>query len=109
MGDTLILKIGDFGLARSFNSENSPSNQRSKSAMSGGSSHGSEIVGTPGYLAPEGSRHSSDKSDVYTASLILLELLCPRLLTAMERNQLLDDFKCDGKLPAHLASGGALG
>merc|ERR1711959_35015 len=70
------------------------------------SSEGSGFVGTPGYLAPEGSTNSTDKSDVYTASLILLELLCPRFETIMERQELLDNFRCKGSLPPHLSPRG---
>ncbi|KAH7648143.1 kinase domain [Cryptosporidium bovis] len=58
-----------------------------------------QVIGTPVYTAPEGGAFCNEKADIYSAALILLELLCPRFTTAMERIQTLDDFRNKGIVP----------
>ncbi|MCE5166540.1 hypothetical protein HAX54_021507 [Datura stramonium] len=61
-------KIGDFGIAKivSDSDENSTN---------------SKIVGTLGYIAPENaySYHLTEKSDVYSYGVLLLELFCRKM------------------------------
>ncbi|XP_041013316.1 leucine-rich repeat receptor-like protein kinase PEPR2 [Juglans microcarpa x Juglans regia] len=61
-------KIGDFGIAKLVNDSDSSSTR-------------SAIVGTLGYIAPENaySTRLTEKCDVYSYGVILLELLCRRL------------------------------
>lgn len=56
------------------------------------------LIGTPGYTAPEGGALCTEKADVFSASLILLELLCPRFKTAMERYKTLENFRLRQKV-----------
>lgn len=56
------------------------------------------VIGTPGYTAPEGGALCTEKADVFSASLILLELLCPRFGTAMERYKTLENFRVRQKV-----------
>ncbi|OII74534.1 protein kinase [Cryptosporidium ubiquitum] len=58
-----------------------------------------QVIGTPGYTAPEGGALCNEKADIYSAALILLELLCPRFTTAMERIHVLDSFRSKGVVP----------
>ncbi|KAJ1614641.1 protein kinase domain-containing protein [Cryptosporidium canis] len=58
-----------------------------------------QVIGTPGYTAPEGGALCNEKADIYSAALILLELLCPRFTTAMERIHVLDSFRNKGIVP----------
>jgi serine/threonine protein kinase len=51
------------------------------------------LIGTPGYTAPEGGALCTQKADIFSASLILLELLSPRFSTSMERFQTLECFR----------------
>lgn len=60
------------------------------------------VIGTPGYTAPEGGALCTEKADVFSASLILLELLCPRFETAMERYKTLENFRMRQKIPDHI-------
>jgi len=114
-GNPLILKIGDFGLAKSFDVDPTPSPSQvvvTDTACIGSAATHAESgrVGTPGYMAPEVGNcvGSSDKSDVFAASIILLELLCPRMETVMERRTILDGFREQGQLPEHLCSSSQL-
>ncbi|KAF7457636.1 protein kinase domain [Cryptosporidium felis] len=61
-----------------------------------------QLIGTPGYTAPEGGALCNEKADIYSAALILLELLCPRFTTAMERIHVLDDFRRRGVVPVSI-------
>ncbi|KAL7067875.1 hypothetical protein ACR3K2_17840 [Cryptosporidium serpentis] len=120
---TLQIKIGDFGLARlmydnesnsavnstnlnSVNDINSAtnyslnkfmaSNRKKKGPLSRLDSQISvrgQLIGTPGYTAPEGGALCNEKADIFSAALILLELLCPKFTTAMERINVLDNFR----------------
>merc|ERR1712107_66242 len=121
-----ILKIGDFGLARSFEAPmtsaaagdaeqhtGQPSTTQwwhmaHTAQKKGVQTHAnSGLVGTLGYLPPEGNDvRTSDKADIYAVALVLLELLSPRLTTDMQRVTLLEDFKRKGKLPRHLSTRG---
>lgn len=56
------------------------------------------VIGTPGYTAPEGGALCTEKADVFSAALILLELLCPRFGTAMERYKTLENFRTRQKV-----------
>lgn len=56
-------------------------------------SYKGEVIGTPAYAAPEGGGLCDEKADIYSGALILLELLCPRFTTVMERVRTLEDFK----------------
>eukprot|EP00922_Rhytidocystis_sp_ex-Travisia-forbesii_P011846 GHVS01017647.1.p1 GENE.GHVS01017647.1~~GHVS01017647.1.p1 ORF type:complete len:254 (+),score=65.42 GHVS01017647.1:2-763(+) len=58
-----------------------------------------EVIGTPGYTAPEGGAFCDEKADIYSAGLILLELLCPRFETIMERYETLGLFRSSHKVP----------
>lgn len=58
-----------------------------------------QVIGTPGYTAPEGGALCNEKADIYSAALILLELLCPRFTTVMERIHVLDGFRNKGIVP----------
>ncbi|KAE8694678.1 protein IQ-DOMAIN 14-like [Hibiscus syriacus] len=63
-------KIGDFGMAKSvYNQDQDSSSTRS------------EIVGTLGYIAPENaySTRLTEKCDVYSYGVVLLEMLCRKL------------------------------
>lgn len=51
------------------------------------------FIGTPVYTAPEGGAKCTEKADVFSAALILLELLCPRFGTVMERYETLNNFR----------------
>jgi serine/threonine protein kinase len=82
-----VLKIGDFGLSR----------------------HASEIqdeergeVGTAAYCAPEGGARATASADMFSAALIILELLCPPFSTAMERKVVLGAFREQNALPSHI-------
>ncbi|KAL5370328.1 protein kinase domain-containing protein [Cryptosporidium parvum] len=61
-----------------------------------------QVIGTPGYTAPEGGALCNEKADIYSAALILLELLCPRFTTAMERIHVLDSFRSKGVVPVSI-------
>lgn len=110
------LKIGDFGLARlievSDSSEAMIKNiaQLTKNAsLNGATSHQSivsmkgQIIGTPQYTAPEGGAFCTEKADIYSAALILLELLCPRPKTVMERMRVQEQFRTEKKVNIHLS------
>eukprot|EP00371_Babesia_bovis_P002410 XP_001611057.1 PK4 protein kinase [Babesia bovis T2Bo] len=66
-----------------------------------GSSIPEHIIGTPGYTAPEGGFNCSEKADIYSASLILLELLSPRFKTSMERFAVLENYRNAGTTVSH--------
>jgi len=107
-----ILKIGDFGLARTFEPIEAASDANDwghqPAAGRKKKTAGSGVVGTRGYMPPEGSSLTSDRSDVYAASLVLLELLCPRAATDTEQLSTLDVFRQSGRLPKHLRGQGEL-
>ncbi|KAB1205188.1 Receptor-like protein kinase [Morella rubra] len=68
MDSELEPKIGDFGMAKLVNDSDSSSTR-------------SVIVGTLGYMAPENaySTRLTEKCDVYSYGVVLLELLCRKL------------------------------
>eukprot|EP01069_Polyplicarium_translucidae_P005535 Polyplicarium_translucidae@DN2806_c0_g1_i1.p1 len=110
------LKIGDFGLARFIEAQHTtiPSSQDGSSQGQNGTAERGmfhvdslasvrgRLIGTPGYAAPEGGAFCTGKADVFSAALILLELLCPRFNTAMERLKTLEKFRITGECPAFL-------
>ncbi|CBZ53259.1 putative protein kinase (incomplete catalytic triad) [Neospora caninum Liverpool] len=65
-------------------------------------SYKGEVIGTPAYAAPEGGGLCDEKADIYSSALILLELLCPRFNTVMERVKTLEDFKTNYAVPEHI-------
>lgn len=65
----------------------------------GGQSYKGEVIGTPAYAAPEGGGLCDEKADIYSSALILLELLCPRFHTVMERVKTLEAFKTLNQVP----------
>jgi len=83
-----ILKIGDFGLSRC-------AADRQEGGEKG-------VVGTPGYCAPEGGADAAAPADIFSAALVILELLCPPLETDMERVRVLEDLRERQSLPAHV-------
>jgi len=82
-----VLKIGDFGLAR---------HACDKLSSGGGD------VGTPAYAAPEGGAQANAPADVFSAALVILELLCPPFCTAMEHAQVLEALRVRRELPEHI-------
>lgn len=82
-----VLKIGDFGLARRASDRREAERGQ---------------VGTPAYCAPEGGAKAGAPADVFSAALIILELLCPPFETAMERAQVLEAFRNRCELPSHI-------
>jgi serine/threonine protein kinase len=92
IGPPLVLKIGDFGLARLGVDEKEDRKQRSDS----------KLVGTPLYIAPEGGGRATSKADIYGVALIGLELLCPRFETSMERSETFTAFRQTGVVPEHI-------
>ncbi|CRG93859.1 protein kinase PK4, putative [Plasmodium gallinaceum] len=104
--DTYTLKIGDLGLVRFIeekkrekdlnNKDSTKDNiytQINQNTLTSQISLKGQIIGTPGYTAPEGGALCDEKADIYSAALILLELLCPRFNTIMERYKRLNDFR----------------
>ncbi|EKX74256.1 protein kinase domain containing protein [Theileria equi strain WA] len=97
---THALKIGDLGLV-GFIEENSHSSvsgtiTSAKAHLLSDATQVSvrgQVIGTPGYTAPEGGGNCTEKADIYSAALILLELLCPRFNTVMERLDTLENFR----------------
>lgn len=109
----LLLKIGDFGLARFI--EDKITTCKPPGGCGGATPSQPElslefpqhdsvvsakglVIGTPGYTAPEGGALCTEKVDVFSAALILLELLCPRFGTTMERHQTLENFRTRQKV-----------
>merc|ERR1712151_665126 len=80
-----VLKIGDFGLSRSANAK-----------VDG------LQVGTPAYCAPEGGARAGASADVFSAALVILELLCPPFGTTMERAKVLSDLRERRVVPEHV-------
>eukprot|EP01053_Blabericola_migrator_P001446 Blabericola_migrator_1__1445@NODE_137_length_13158_cov_138_292491_g119_i0_p1_GENE_NODE_137_length_13158_cov_138_292491_g119_i0NODE_137_length_13158_cov_138_292491_g119_i0_p1_ORF_typecomplete_len1875_score333_90Pkinase/PF00069_25/2_7e05Pkinase/PF00069_25/2_7e30Pkinase_Tyr/PF07714_17/0_0071Pkinase_Tyr/PF07714_17/4_7e24Kdo/PF06293_14/2e08Pkinase_fungal/PF17667_1/7_8e06WaaY/PF06176_11/1_1e05FTA2/PF13095_6/5FTA2/PF13095_6/0_0046Kinaselike/PF14531_6/5_5e05APH/PF01636_23/0_00013RIO1/PF01163_22/0_00026Y len=115
--DEESLKIGDFGLARFVEAHDGDGTQGDGSERWHAGSNASlspqqnnragqslvsrkgQLIGTPGYVAPEGGGNCSEKVDIYTAALILLELLSPRFKTVFERLKSLEAFRNDQTLP----------
>ncbi|UKJ88493.2 eukaryotic initiation factor-2 alpha kinase-A [Theileria orientalis] len=99
------LKIGDLGLV-GFIQENHPNSyqpintvqQHLLSDATQVSVRG-QVIGTPGYTAPEGGGNCTEKVDIYSAALILLELLCPKFNTVMERLETLERFRSKREVP----------
>ncbi|ORM39360.1 Eukaryotic translation initiation factor 2-alpha kinase 1 [Babesia sp. Xinjiang] len=115
--DTHAVKIGDFGLVGfiSQTTHDTPLPQNFRDVKQGEPLHhqGTDrsppsvpghIIGTPGYTAPEGGFHCSEKADIYSAALILLELLSPRFNTVMERLAVLDTFRKSSNVPDFIAT-----
>ncbi|OEH76708.1 protein kinase (incomplete catalytic triad) [Cyclospora cayetanensis] len=67
-------------------------------------SYKGEVIGTPAYAAPEGGGLCDEKADIYSSALILLELLCPRFKTVMERVKTLEAFKLYYEVPQHVSA-----
>ncbi|CAJ1356921.1 unnamed protein product [Effrenium voratum] len=102
-----VVRIADFGLAgenqlfRQFDTFSS-NMLRSGSGLAGG---------TPGYIAPEifmsgrkGQDACSDKVDIYSCAVILLELLLQPFRTQMERVITLDKFNQHKIVPGFIAA-----
>ncbi|UKK00887.2 eukaryotic initiation factor-2 alpha kinase-A [Theileria orientalis] len=102
------LKIGDLGLV-GFIQENHPNSyqqintvkQHLLSDATQVSVRG-QVIGTPGYTAPEGGGNCTEKVDIYSAALILLELLCPKFNTVMERLETLERFRSKREVPSFI-------
>jgi len=84
-----VLKIGDFGLARQGGPQETERG----------------LVGTPAYAAPEGGASARWHADIYSAALIILELLCPPYGTVMERVKVLEAFRERQEVPAFVDAG----
>ncbi|GFE54300.1 PEK kinase [Babesia ovis] len=117
--NTNALKIGDFGLVGFISQSTRDSGDVSQDmaittelseiytdnvlkhgkAPKSPTSATGKIIGTPGYTAPEGGFNCSEKADIFSAALILLELLSPRFSTAMERFAVLENFRNTGEVP----------
>merc|ERR1719148_543665 len=82
-----VLKIGDFGLSRHVKDRHKKDEGE---------------VGTALYCAPEGGARATKSADIFSAALIILELLCPPFKTFMERAEVLGAFRDRGELPAHI-------
>ncbi|GAW81749.1 eukaryotic translation initiation factor 2-alpha kinase [Plasmodium gonderi] len=104
--DTYTLKIGDLGLVRFIEEKKREKDLNTidafkdniytdinQNTITSQISLKGQIIGTPGYTAPEGGALCDEKADIYSAALILLELLCPRFNTIMERYKRLNDFR----------------
>ncbi|KJP85839.1 PEK protein kinase [Plasmodium fragile] len=104
--DTYTLKIGDLGLVRFIEEKKREKDLNNidsfkdniytdinHNTITSQISLKGQIIGTPGYTAPEGGALCDEKADIYSAALILLELLCPRFNTIMERYKRLNDFR----------------
>ncbi|SCO93103.1 eukaryotic translation initiation factor 2-alpha kinase, putative [Plasmodium malariae] len=104
--DTYTLKIGDLGLVRFIEEKKREKDlnnldsfkdniytEINHNTITSQISLKGQIIGTPGYTAPEGGALCDEKADIYSAALILLELLCPRFNTIMERYKRLNDFR----------------
>ncbi|SBT37680.1 eukaryotic translation initiation factor 2-alpha kinase, putative (PK4) [Plasmodium ovale wallikeri] len=104
--DTYTLKIGDLGLVRFIEEKKREKDlnnidsfkdniytEINQNTITSQISLKGQIIGTPGYTAPEGGALCDEKADIYSAALILLELLCPRFNTIMERYKRLNDFR----------------
>lgn len=119
---TYALKIGDFGLV-AFISQDNHKERKTKAidakrpvdvspyktilhenAQTSQTSLPGQVIGTPGYTAPEGGVNCTEKADIFSAALILLELLSPRFSTAMERFAVLETFRNTRRVPAFISS-----
>lgn len=106
--ETYALKIGDFGLVAiiSHANEDNQGNAHAMNTEDGDqSSQSGQIIGTPGYTAPEGGVNCTEKADIYSASLILLEILLPKFTTSMERLTVLENFRNSRAVPAYIEDG----
>ncbi|CDR94646.1 PK4 protein kinase, putative [Babesia bigemina] len=102
--NTNALKIGDFGLVGFISqstreTRDTPPPEATAQQDSCESSLPGQLIGTPGYAAPEGGFNCSEKADIFSAALILLELLSPRFHTVMERFTVLENFRNTGRVP----------
>ncbi|BAM39657.1 eukaryotic initiation factor-2 alpha kinase-A [Theileria orientalis strain Shintoku] len=99
------LKIGDLGLVgfiqESHPNSYQPINTVKQHLLSDATqvSVRGQVIGTPGYTAPEGGGNCTEKVDIYSAALILLELLCPKFNTVMERLETLERFRSKREVP----------
>lgn len=117
------IKIGDFGLSKLVerhqqqyseheeSSETAPGRQTSLDAMVALqrnfslTSLAGVMIGTPSYAAPEGGVNCSEKADIYSAALILLELLSHGMKTSHERQKLLSNFRNQTSYPEYFQDG----
>ncbi|MEM9701080.1 MAG: serine/threonine-protein kinase, partial [Planctomycetota bacterium] len=84
-GGPPVAKVADFGLAKRFGPDWAPCDESGEPASAGGQTRTGQIVGTPGYMAPEQAvghdpcGHSVDvAADVYGLGAILYHLLTGR-------------------------------
>ncbi|KAK2197734.1 bifunctional Quinoprotein alcohol dehydrogenase-like superfamily/Protein kinase domain/Protein kinase-like domain superfamily/Protein kinase [Babesia duncani] len=102
------LKIGDFGLVGFIEHPDELGEESAQSAkghlFTDSVQDGRKFIGTPGYAAPESGVSCTPKVDIYSCALILLELLCPRFETVMERLSVLEKFRRTRAIPEYLAS-----
>src|SRR5207249_12085338 len=103
-GDSDVLKIGDFGLARTVPEEGSNEALTpiiGKASASGASNTGK--VGTEIYAAPEQFRTNvyNQKADIYSLGIILLEMIYP-METAMEKHKTIENLRREDLLPEEL-------
>jgi translation initiation factor 2-alpha kinase 4 len=80
------IKLGDFGLARSFKKKRALNN-KSILIEDNKNIELSQNIGTPFYMAPEQSNSNNYDSrvDIYSLGLVLLELILPPFKTKMEK------------------------
>eukprot|EP00914_Ancora_sagittata_P001918 GHVO01004448.1.p1 GENE.GHVO01004448.1~~GHVO01004448.1.p1 ORF type:complete len:201 (-),score=20.86 GHVO01004448.1:155-757(-) len=102
--DSSSVKIGDFGLVRFIEAQRSvySAAETPIHRVESATSISGRFVGTPGYTAPEGGGLCTEKADIYTAALVLLELMCPRFTTIMERLLVLEKFRAVQETPKYI-------
>lgn len=102
-----VLKIGDFGLSSQLEELQSSTNWQpppqpkedpskiplpTPQLVDRAAGVFSKNWGTPMYMPPEGNVPDGS-TDIFAIGLIMLQLLCPRFTTSMERQRVLEDFK----------------
>lgn len=100
-----VLKIGDFGLAKMigdsklrdhrhlYNAVSTVSEAGGVGQLGAGGTQNGQVIGTPSYAAPEGGVDCTEKADIYSAGLVLFELLSPPFTTVHEKLSLLANFR----------------
>mmetsp|Transcript_75249 Transcript_75249/g.243308 ORF Transcript_75249/g.243308 Transcript_75249/m.243308 type:complete len:572 (-) Transcript_75249:295-2010(-) len=86
-----VLKVGDFGLAR----------RASESCCEARS----VARGITVYCAPEGASHATAASDIFSAAVIILELLCPPIWGSVTSGAALAALRERCELPHHIEEG----